>query len=49
MFDLLSPIPTHEQTGADISIQDDAKGIFPNTNKKRRDSCKRFVNACLRQ
>jgi len=26
MFDLLSPIPTHEQTGSSIAIQDDSKG-----------------------
>lgn len=32
MFDLLSPVPTHEQSGSDITILDDAKG---NQNKKR--------------
>lgn len=26
MFDMLSPVPTFEQTGTDITIQDDAKG-----------------------
>lgn len=26
MFDLLSPTPTHEQSGSDITIQDDSKG-----------------------
>lgn len=26
MFDLLSPIPTHEQSGSSIAIQDDSKG-----------------------
>jgi len=26
MFDLLSPVPTHDQSGSDITILDDAKG-----------------------
>lgn len=26
MFDLLSQVPTHEQSGSNITIQDDAKG-----------------------